>query len=225
MVLPFLRAHGVNSLAGLILTHGDAQHIGGTLSLLDDFHPALVIDSGLKDRSSVHRSIQTALAQRGHPKRLVQRGDTLPLAEGLSFSVLYPPQGLERASADDKALVVRIERPGGRALFMSDSGFTTEQWLLENEPDLQAEILVKGEHDKDFSGGADFLRRVSPRTIIVSAPDPYAPARNRDRWAREVRSRGIELFRQEESGGVRVKVMADGIEAQGFVNGQVFRSH
>ena len=39
VVRPYLRARGVNSLAGLILTHGDAQHIGGALALFEDLPP------------------------------------------------------------------------------------------------------------------------------------------------------------------------------------------
>ena len=46
---------------------------------------------------------------------------------------------------------------GRRVLFTSDSGYATEQWLLENEPDLRADILVKGQHGKDLSGTPGFL--------------------------------------------------------------------
>ena len=39
----------------------------------------------------------------------------------------------QRATADDKALVVQLTVAGTRVLFMSDSGFSTEQWLLDLE--------------------------------------------------------------------------------------------
>ncbi len=224
MVRPFLRARGVNALDGLILTHGDSQHIGGASGLCADFQPRLVHDAALKDRSSTRRALHVALAQNGRPKRLLQRGDTLTFAPRVRLAVLFPPANLERSSADDKALVLRLEGAGVRVLLMSDAGFNTEQWLLENEPDLRADLLVKGEHGKDHSGTPDFLRRVDPRAIIASGPDPYAPARGRDGWARSVRASGTELFRQEESGAVRVRVTADGFEARGFVNGQTFTS-
>jgi competence protein ComEC len=214
----------MNRLDGLLLTHGDSQHLGGAATLLEDFRPALVADSALKDRSSSRKAVQAALARRGMPKRIVQRGDEVPLGRGLKMTVLYPPAGLARATSDDKALVVRIECAGARALLMADSGFVTEQWLLRQEEDLHAEILVKGEHARDVSGSVDFLMRVQPLVLVASAPALGKNADDREAWAREVRARGIELFLQEEAGEVRVEIGSAGIHARGFVNGQTFRS-
>jgi ComEC/Rec2-related protein len=36
---PYLRARGINRLDGLLLTHGDAAHIGGAAAVLQDFRP------------------------------------------------------------------------------------------------------------------------------------------------------------------------------------------
>jgi len=85
--------------------------------------------------------------------------------------VLYPPAGLVKSSSDDKALVLRLEAAGRRILFTSDSGYSTEQCLIENEPDLHADIQVNGQHGKDLSGPPDFLRHVQPRAIIAAAPE------------------------------------------------------
>src|SRR4051812_33889770 len=43
LVLPYLRAHGVNRLEGLILTHGDAALLGGARNIPGDFRPRQVI--------------------------------------------------------------------------------------------------------------------------------------------------------------------------------------
>src|SRR4029453_16727578 len=83
--------------------------------------------------------------------------------------ILYPVPGMARATSDDKALVIRVECEGLRLLLMSDSGFPTETWLLENEPDLRADVLIKGHHAKDISGTPEFLSRVAPQVAIVSA--------------------------------------------------------
>jgi hypothetical protein len=169
LVLPYLRTRGVNRLDGLLLTHGDVQHLGGAATLLDDFRPRVIVDSVLRDRSSTRKQLHTELARRGLGKALVQRGDLLRLNPGTTARVLYPPAGLARATADDKALVVQLETAGVRVLFLSDSGFATEQWLLENEPDLRSDIVITGQHARDLSGTLDFLARVHPRAVVCSA--------------------------------------------------------
>ena len=223
VVLPYLRSRGANALQGLILTHGDAEHIGGTVPLLGDFHPGIIADSPLKDRSTTHRNILETLAERQMGRRIIERGDTIELSPEARLRVLYPPAGIQKSAADDKALVLLLEAAGVKVLFMSDSGYSTEEWLMENEKDLAANLLVKGQHAKDLSGTPDFLARVHPEAIICASPAPEK-AEEFAVWCDSVRSRGVALFRQDESGAVQVTLRAGEILAEGFVNGQIFRS-
>jgi ComEC/Rec2-related protein len=220
IVQPYLRAQGVNRLDGLLLTHGKAARIGGAIPALDDFHPRCLVDSPLKDRSPTRKKLHAELDARNLGKRIVQRGDTIALSPGVRLTVLYPPAGLVRSSSDDKALVLRLEAAGRRILFTSDSGYSTEQWLLENEPDLRADVLVKGQHGKDLSGTPDFLLRVQPRVIIAAAPPFSASPADYDDWAETVKKQGIELFRQERTGAVHGVITATQLEVKGFLNGQ-----
>lgn len=209
VVLPYLRSRGVNRLDGLLLTHGDAQHIGGAPLMLAELSPRAFVDSPVRDLSSARRSLHAQLREGSLGKTIAWRGDRLYLSGGATLRVLHPPRGLVRSSSDDKALVVRLESGGMRALFMSDSGFSTEQWLLENEPDLRSDVLVKGWHAKDLSGTADFLTRVRPQAVVCSAPEFGDTGAALDRWSREVSARGITVFRQDQCGAVHVE-MRDG---------------
>src|SRR5213592_1128209 len=58
VVREYLHWAGVNRLSGLLLTHGDALHLGGTAQLLDDFPRVRVIDNPTPDRSTIHRRLQ-----------------------------------------------------------------------------------------------------------------------------------------------------------------------
>jgi ComEC/Rec2-related protein len=224
-VLPALRSRGVNRLDALVLTHGDSHHIGGALIAIRDFRPHMVLDSVLADRSPTRRSVQLALASQQRGRTLGERGDILRLGPQTTVRVLFPPGGLARSLADDKALVLQLESAGTRVLFMADSGFSTEQWLLENEPDLRADVLVKGHHSRDLSGTPDFIARVQPRAIVCGQLDIAQSRDALDEWTRGVAARGIETFRQDATGAVTIKMSADGaLEVRGFVNGQTFRS-
>lgn len=140
------------------------------------------------------------------------------------MEVLYPPPGLARNTADDKALVIRVEGQGRRVLLTSDSGFSTETWLVENEPDLRADVWIKGHHGKDISGTPDFLSRVAPQVVIVSALKYGDLPELLDPWARELESQGIAVFRQDRCGAVSVKIRGGKLECGGFLSGQHFRS-
>lgn len=224
IVLPYLRSRGVNRLDAFVLTHGDAQHIGAAPTVLDDFRPRQILDSPLLDRSQSHRAIDAAIKHSGLRKQVSQRGDAFSLGPRASVRVIFPPPGIQRAKADDKALVLLLECAGVRALFMSDSGIATEQWLLKNEPDLRADLLVKGEHDKDFSGTLDFLAGVQAQAIVCAAPSyTTSPAIIAD-WEKSVTARGIALFNQSHTGAVSISIEDGAFEVRAFRSDQIFRS-
>lgn len=224
IVLPYLRSRGINRLDGLFLTHGDAQHLGGAIGALDDLQPRALFEAPLRDRSTARRNLHGILEQRAWGKALLWRGDRMPLGGDAALCVLYPPPGLVRNLADDKALVLRIECAGTRVLFLSDSGFATEQWLLENEPDLRSDVLVKGWHARDFSGTPDFLAAVQPQAVVCSALEYGASAAMLDEWSRAVTARGVIVFRQDQCGAVRGEIRDGTIELRAFARPQTFRS-
>lgn len=223
-ILPYLRTRGVNRLDALLLTHGDAQHIGGALGALDDFQPQKIIDSAVLDRSSTRRAFHVELGRRNLGKNFARPGEVFGISSTTRVCVLYPPAGHQRAVADDKALVLRLECGGVRALFMSDGGFSTEQWLLQNQPDLRADVLVKGQHSKDLSGTLDFVSRVQPRLIVCNGAPFAAAAGSLDEWERKMVAAGIMVYRQDRTGAVRIAIGRGDFVATTFVNDQTFRS-
>ncbi|MEA3209144.1 MAG: competence protein ComEC [Chthoniobacter sp.] len=225
IILPYLRTRGVNQLDGLVITHGDSHHLGGVFSALDDFHPRCLAESVLRDHSSTRARLHAELVRRSLGKCLCEVGDSLHLSQTASLRVLFPPGGLKRSAADDKALVVQLACAGTRVLLMSDSGFPTEQWLLENEPDLRSDLLIKGQHGKDLSGTPDFLARVHPQAVICARLEPGSSAPPLDDWERDAAARGIIVFRQDRTGAVQVDLRDDGaFEVRALVGGQILRS-
>ncbi len=221
-LLPYLRSRGVNRLDGIVLTHGDTAHVGGASSVFGDFHPRWIADTVYGDRSPLRRDVHARLAAAEFGRRYLQRGDEVMLGNGAAMKVLFPPPGIARTQADDRALVCRIEAVGLRVLLVSDAGFSTERWLIENEPDLRADVLLAGWHSRDISGTADFLARVHPVAAVCSRP-PFGTKPERiAEWERNVRAVGAEIFLQDRCGAVRIEMReGDGIAVQSFLGGQI----
>ncbi len=219
-LLPYLRSRGVNRLDGIVLTHGDTAHVGGVSLMLADFHPRWVADTIFSDRSPSRRDVHARLAAEKIGRRYFQRGDEIPLGENATLKVLFPPPDIARTQADDKALVCLIEAAGRRVLLMSDAGFSTERWLMENEADVRADVIVAGWHSRDISGTADFFALVAPRAVVCSRP-PFGISEERlSDWERGVRAIGAEAFRQDRCGAVRIEMRADGVSVKSFAGGQ-----
>jgi ComEC/Rec2-related protein len=225
VVRQYLHWAGVNRLNGLLLTHGDSLHIGGTAELLHDFPNVRLIDNPAPDRSSVHRGLQRQF--QGHEIRSdnLAAGDAFRLSRKVTVNVLFPPRIFAARRADDQAYVVRaFIAPSASVLFMSDSGVETERTLPAYGLNLRSDIVIKGQHHSGNSCFGPFLEVARPRLIIASSRDFPPNERISEAWADDLRARGIKLFRQDETGAVTVRFGRRGWEAQSYLTGETFRS-
>jgi ComEC/Rec2-related protein len=224
VLLPYLRARGVNRLDGLILTHADAAHIGGAAAAFLDFRPAQVIGTVAPDRSASHRAFLGLLSRQKQQRRVYHAGEQFQLASAITARVLFPPAVFAGERADDQALVLQLFVAGrSTALLMSDSGPVTEQALLRNYPELRADVLIKGQHHSGESGAPEFLGRVGPHAIVATSREFPESERLKPERVEDVRRRGIRLFRQDETGAVQLRFFNDRWEATSYVTGETFR--
>src|SRR5436309_979021 len=224
VVREYLHWAGVNRLSGLLLTHGDALHLGGTAQLLDDFPRVRVLDNPTPDRSTIHRRLQRLFQERGIKPAALAAGDSFRISREVTAHVLFPPRIFSSPIADDQAYVIRFSvGPAASMLLMSDSGIETEQVLLASHTNLQSDIVIKGQHHSGQSGSGAFLDATRPRLIIATSRDFPVHERISDAWAEEVQRRGIKLFRQDETGAVTLRFRRDSWEAQSYVTGETFR--
>ena len=225
VVREYLHWAGINRLSGLLLTHGDALHLGGTAQLLDDFPQIRIVDNAAPDHSAAHRKLQRLFQERGIKPDNLPAGDSFSLSRDVTARVLFPPRNFSSPMADDQAYVVHLlVAPATSILFMSDSGIRTEQALLANHFNLQSDIIIKGQHHSGESGSEAFLDATRPRLIIATSRDFPGYERISDNWAENLRKRGIKLFRQNETGAVTLRFRHDGWEAQSYFTGETFRN-
>lgn len=222
----YLRARGVNRLDGLVLTHNDAAHIGAAAAVLQDFRPSQLIESAAPDRSTLHRKFTEFLAAQNRVRRLCHAGEEFRISREVVVRILFPPATAEGDRADDNAIVARLDISGRpRVLLMSDSGENTEKFLLDHYPDLQADLVIKGQHHTGVSGTPAFLDRIRPAAIVATSRDFPESERLKPEWIEEVQRHRIKIFRQDETGAVQLRLFSDRWEASTFVNGQTFRSN
>ncbi len=225
IVRGYLRSRGVNRLDGLILSHGDAAHIGAAVSVERTFRPRVLIDTAAPDRSPAHRDLIAYCNTHHIERKFWAAGDETELDPEITARVLFPPRNFSTSTADDQALVVQLEvHRHWRVLLMSDGGEATEQLLLKSGADLRSDILIKGQHHSGVSGTAEFLDRVQPQAIIASGLDFPENERIKEDWAESVTARGIKLLRQDETGAITLRFFRDRWEAIPYLRPEVLRS-
>lgn len=224
ILTPWMRSTGHWKPDTLVLTHGDANHIGGVGTLLETNALPRVIDSPLTDRSPVRRRLHATMDAAALPTLKARSGDHFEISPSASLKILHPPDGLVAATADDKSLVALLESGGTRILFLSDAGPTTFQWLLENQSaEIPADIAILGRHKSGAPPEASFLRAVNPSLVLATAADFPSNEPIDEQWASMVESLGIRLFRQDRTGAVGIRLEKESWSAEGFLDGVTFK--
>jgi competence protein ComEC len=210
VLVPFLRARGVNRLDAIVLTCGDKAHAAGLNIVADEIGSQEAIYSGIASRSKYYGEWVRDMKARNIPLRVVEAGDELGSAAGVHIRVLHPLPGVVGSRSDDNALVLAVEFGPTRVLLMSDVGETVERRLLKENGGLRAQVIVKGQHGKESSCSAEFLDAVHPETIVqvVNLNDThrYPEPALRDRCAQ----RGIAYLRCDDVGAVTIKLTQRG---------------
>lgn len=221
VIRPFLRSHGLDRVGGLVLSHGDARHIGAAGLFTIDFHPRTIVVPAAHDRSAARRAFERQLAESGTGRSLVFAGQHLGDPPAPVLEILHPPPGLDRRVADDKGLVIRWQIGGVRVLTMADAGLTTEQALLGRGTPLDADLLVLGRHGTDPVASSAFLDAVRPRAIIAGATAFPESEQIPPAWAAGVARRGIALYRQDRTGAVTIRIRRRQVAIEPFLESEL----
>jgi competence protein ComEC len=207
-VVAHLQSKGVDDIEVLVLTHGDADHVGGLISVLQSAIPVeSVIYNGQDHTTLTYQEFLTETQKRGLVPTPVQAGQTYTWGP-LDASVLNPQAVLD-ADQNENSVVLLVVYGETRFLFAGDIGSETEQVLLESVTgtltlryQLPADVLKVAHHGSQYSSSAAFLEAVGAEVAVISvgADNPYEyPAQETlDR----LQAAGAQIFRTDQDGTV-----------------------
>lgn len=157
VIAPLLRAKGWG-LTGLILSHADADHIGGAAALLKA-HP--------------HAQWMGSLPN-AHPLQAIRSGRACRAGmrwwvDGVRFEVLHPIRFDEALSTNRNSCVLRLQAASGSVLLTGDLETRDERALLESGATLKADVLLVGHHGSKTSSSLEWLQAVQARWGLIQS--------------------------------------------------------
>ena len=162
IVKRFLHAQGLGSVDNLLLTHGDAQNIGGFRTIWDEFTPESVITSATRARSPYYRQALRLLEENPRRWKVVAADERIN-----GWRVMHPPRGRGLPRADDNCVVLKRKIGSCTILHIAELGRAGQEQLLEFGADLDADIVIAGMPEQDEPLGDELLKAISPRVIIL----------------------------------------------------------
>jgi competence protein ComEC len=207
-ILPFLRAHGVQRLELMILTHPHRDHIGGAPAILRGVVVGTVVEPGYAYASPLYLEILRTVERSRTAWRAARTGDSIEL-DGVSLDLLWPDEaGIETATdANEISVVIRLRFGPFAALFTGDAYDTTEWELVRRHGSgLRSQVLKAGHHGSYTSTSPALLDAVTPELVVISAGHRNRFGHPSPEVVRELRRRGLRTARTDLDGTVTVRV-------------------
>ena len=202
ILVPYLRAAGVQRLDALMVSHADNDHAGGAASLM----AAVPVGEFVSSLPAAHPLQQkSALVERRDERRCLD-GDAWEW-DGVRFQVLHPTPAdyAGKRTTNAMSCVLRIDSAHGSALIPGDIEGVAEAELLARHGDgLRADILVAPHHGGKRTSSAAFVAAVSPREVIFPVGYRNRFGHPRPEIVARYASIGARMHRSDQAGAVRV---------------------
>ena len=197
VILPYLKARGVDHLDALVLSHSDIDHTGGALSVLRGVTIDRVYSSMAPGSAVVRASPNHQRCVAGQQWRW----------DGAKFSMLYPAPAIyesDKWKPNAHSCVLKVSLGKRSILLPGDIEAVQEDELL-NSPaaaSLRADVLLVPHHGSGTSSTLAFLQAVQPGIALFQLG--YRNRFNHPKpevWERYA-SLGIRRERNDEAGAI-----------------------
>ncbi|MBT2636474.1 DNA internalization-related competence protein ComEC/Rec2 [Bacillus sp. ISL-39] len=202
IVVPFLKSEGIRTLDKLILTHGDADHIGGAIALLEEIRVKQLIIPRISDRSDLEQSIIKIASENGTDVYLAGMGTGWKTAQG-GFLILNPSESM--GERNDQSIVLQAAIGGRKWLFSGDLGIEGENTMARKIADFDIDVLKVGHHGSKYSSSELFLERTNPDIAVISVGEKNRYGHPGEEVIKRLEERGIQIFRTDKDGAIIYK--------------------
>ena len=160
-IIPFIKSIGINKIDYLFLTHGDFDHMGESISLVNNFKVEKVIFN-----CGEFNDLEKELIKVLEKKKIKYYSCIKEL--NINNNKLYFLQTKEYDNENDNSNVIYTELDGYKFMFMGDAGVEKEKDILEKYNLSNIDVLKVGHHGSKTSSSKEFIKEIKPKYGVIS---------------------------------------------------------
>jgi competence protein ComEC len=180
VVVPALEAKNIHSLDLLVISHGDNDHSGGAMAVLQ----ALPVNTLLTSATNLYTALPTTLPSHlftlpnyfyflqqhwSKPQVINCESGQHWTWDGVSFAVISPDHDYYPRKTNDRCCVIHVTNGVHSLLLTGDIEKRTENKILQEFPQtLPSDVIIAPHHGSKTSSSEAFIQTVHPAWVVYA---------------------------------------------------------
>ncbi len=160
-IINYLKSEGIKKLDYLILTHGDFDHMGASINLVNNFKIKKVILN-----CGEFNELEKELIEILNKKEILYYSCIKELK--INNNKLYFLNNGNYDNENDNSNVIYMKLNNYKFLFMGDATSKVEKLLLKKYDFNYIDVLKVGHHGSNTSSSKEFINSIIPKYSIIS---------------------------------------------------------
>lgn len=167
-VIPFIEDYGYDTIDYIICTHPHSDHIGGMSKVIQAFQIGTVYMPKVSHTSKTFETLLLTIQEKGLGIHTAKAGVSIQVTPEITMEFLAPCNDYYE-EMNNYSAVVRLCYGKNAFLFTGDAEMLSEDEILAEGYNVQAQVLKVGHHGSVTSTGRKFLQAVSPSFAVISS--------------------------------------------------------
>ncbi len=199
------------TIDAIIVTHPDADHITGLVSVLARYDIQTIYETGVRGGTPVIAELTEAMDAEHASHRVVRAGNAIEF-DGMTIDFLWPTESAIKKEKDrnNTSIVMRIRYGNTVFLLTGDAEESVEEQIAVSAGDV--DVLKIGHHGSKTSTGWKLLEITNPEVAIISAGEKNAYGHPHPIVLIRLLGRGVDIWRTDLDGDILVKTNGTTLE-------------
>jgi competence protein ComEC len=166
-IISFLNNQGISSLDYLMISHFDADHVGGMPHLLKRKEVNKVLIPPFKEKTELHNVLEKEIKKKNIKFSFLSSGISFNIAN-CRIDILNPETDNLKEDRNENSIVFLLTYKENTFLFTGDLSKKGEKRIVKKYNLSEVDVLKAGHHGSKTSSGEIFLNQIKPKIIIIS---------------------------------------------------------
>lgn len=207
-LIPYLLDKGYNKIDYVMISHFDSDHVGGILTLLQEFKVGRVFISKQFEESENYKKFLQIVEDKKVKVSVVKKGDVINIEKNLKFKIISPGSVATTTNnvLNNNALVEQLVYNKFSCLFTADVEKEGEEKILEEGTEIKSTILKVGHHGSKNSTTENFLKKVSPQIALIGVGKNNLFGHPSDEAINRLQKFGTKIYRTDLNGEITITI-------------------